>query len=123
MGIEINGIAQLMRRLDRISSTATEAAIMAGIQKGALRVETDAKRNLTINDSVDTGTLRTSIISKPYPSTLSATVGSNVEYAPYVELGTQYQGAKPYLSPALRDNRDNIKQDIINALQQAIRGL
>ena len=119
MGIEIRGIAQLMNRLNRISSSATKEAVMAGIEKGCLRVERDAK----INSPVDTGILRASITHKLDPSTLSATVGSNVEYATAVELGTQYQSAQPYLSPALRDNRDNIKQDVANALQQAIRGL
>ena len=123
MGIEINGIAQLMKKLNKISSTATKEAVMSGIEKGCLRVERDAKINLTKNDSVISGILRASITHKLDPSTLSATVGSNVEYAPYVELGTQYQGAKPYLYPALRDNRDNIKQDVANALQQAIRRL
>ncbi len=32
---------------------------------------------------------------------LSAKVGTNVEYAPYVELGTRYMRAQPYLVPAL----------------------
>lgn len=119
MGIEINGIAQLMRRLDRISSTSTADAIMSGIEKSCLRVERDAK----INCPVDTGILRASITHKLDPSTLSATVGTNVEYAAAQEFGTQYQGAQAYLYPALRDNRDSIKQDIINALQGALRGL
>lgn len=33
---------------------------------------------------------------------LSAKVGTNVEYAPFVELGTRYMRAQPYLVPALR---------------------
>ena len=119
MGIEIQGIPQLMRRLNQMSSTATTDAIMSGIEKGCLRVERDAK----INCPVDTGILRASITHILDPSTLSATVGSNVEYAAAVELGTQYQGAKSYLYPAIRDNRDNIKQDIVSALQEALRGL
>ena len=32
---------------------------------------------------------------------LSAKVGTNVEYAPFVELGTRYMRAQPYLVPAL----------------------
>ena len=116
MGAEINGIAQLMKRLDKISSTATTKAVMAGVEKGCLRVERDAKEN----SPHDTGILRASITHKLDPSTLSATVGTNIEYAAVQELGGQHQSAHPYLYPALRDNKDNIKQDIAKALKEAI---
>ena len=119
MGIEINGIAQLMKKLDKISSTATTEAVMKGVEKGCLRVEKDAK----LKSPVDTGILRASITHKLEPSTLSATVGSTIEYAAIQEFGGQHQDAHPFLYPALRDNRDNIKQDIISALQGALRGL
>lgn len=116
MGIEIKGIPQLMKKLNNLVS---EEAIMKGIQKGVLRVEGDAK-NLC---PVDTGALRASITHNLEPSTMSGTVGTIIDYAPYVELGTRYQGAQPYLCPALRNNIDSIKQDIINALKEALRGL
>jgi HK97 gp10 family phage protein len=37
-------------------------------------------------------------------------VGTNVEYAPYVEAGTSRQTAKPFLKPAGDENRDRILQ-------------
>lgn len=49
---------------------------------------------------VDTGRLRASI-GVDQSSDGSVTVGSNVEYAIYVEAGTRYQRAQPYLRPAL----------------------
>ena len=119
MSMKINGIAQLMKKLDKINSLATAGAVMKGIQKSCLRVEKDAKKNCP----VDTGILRASITHKLEPSTLSATVGSNVEYAATVEMGTQHKGSHAYLYPALRNNRDNIKQDITSALRDALRGL
>jgi len=33
-----------------------------------------------------------------------------MEYAPYVELGTEKQRAQPFLRPALFDNEENIKR-------------
>lgn len=90
--------------------------------------ESEAKRNLTKNKSVDTGLLRNSITyarggkpanisgysadrgegsgsysgSAPSDSKDQCTVyiGTNVEYAPYVELGTSRSVEKPYLRPA-----------------------
>lgn len=39
-------------------------------------------------------------------------VGTNVEYAPYQELGTKFMGARPFLRPAFENNQDEIKQII-----------
>lgn len=52
---------------------------------------------------VDTGRLRSSIRSVPGRDAQGpyVDVGTNVEYAPDVEYGTQHQQAQPYLRPAL----------------------
>lgn len=47
---------------------------------------------------VDTGNLRNSISHAA--SGDSAYIGTNVEYAPYVEFGTRKMAAQPYLKPA-----------------------
>jgi hypothetical protein len=48
---------------------------------------------------VDTGRLRDSLEHEVIGNTLR--VGTNVEYAVYVEEGTRYMDAEPYLRPAL----------------------
>lgn len=47
---------------------------------------------------VDTGNLRNSITHTSDGK--AAYIGTNVEYAPYVELGTRRMAAQPYLKPA-----------------------
>lgn len=63
------------------------------------RIEAAAKRNCP----VDTGRLRSSITHEMLSGggSLIGRVGSNVEYAAYVELGTSRMAARPYLRPAL----------------------
>ena len=56
---------------------------------------------------VRTGNLRNSITHAHDEDT--AIVGTNVEYAPYVELGTTRQKAKPYLVPAVKNNLSEYK--------------
>lgn len=52
---------------------------------------------------VDTGRLRGSITHEvSYPS---VQIGTNVEYASYVELGTSRQSAQPYLVPAGKNHQ------------------
>lgn len=59
---------------------------------------------------VDTGNLRNSIgRSDVHDNQID--VGTNVEYAINVELGTYKQGAQPYLGPALKG-----KQEAISAI-------
>lgn len=52
------------------------------------------------------GTLRSSLTWEIVAeSGLSAKVGTNVYYGPFVELGTRYMRAQPYLRPALSEAR------------------
>ena len=60
-----------------------------------LMVQNEARRLAP----VDTGRLRASITVKRTPD--GVTVGTNVEYAPYVEYGTRHMAAQPYLRPAV----------------------
>ena len=77
---------------------------------------------------VDTGNLRNSISNKVQSDEKAAYIGTNIEYAPYVELGTGsfYQGgtpsipgqkAQPYLKPAVADHADEYKQIIKDVLK------
>lgn len=52
---------------------------------------------------VDTGNLRNSITHRQEGNDTEV-IGTNVEYAPYVELGTRNMKAQPYLRPAAADH-------------------
>ena len=73
--------------------------IAKDLQRRALQVDRAAKRLCP----VDTGRLRSSITNElgADGQGLMASVGTNVEYAPYVELGTSNMAAQPFLLPAL----------------------
>ena len=46
-------------------------------------------------------------------------VGSNVEYAPYVELGTSKQTAQPFLKPAVQDFKEEYRTIIKKNMENA----
>lgn len=52
---------------------------------------------------VDTGNLRNSITHQQMDESTEA-IGTAVEYAPFVELGTRRQRAQPYLKPAAENH-------------------
>lgn len=63
---------------------------------------------------VDTGNLRDSIKYRVDESEAAVIIGTNVEYAPYVEFGTAKMQAQPYLRPAVIENKEQIMK-ILNA--------
>lgn len=67
---------------------------------------------------VDTGRLRNSITHQQYDEHTEV-VGTNVEYAPYVELGTHRQAAKPYLRPAAENHTAEYKRIIEVVMSEA----
>jgi HK97 gp10 family phage protein len=74
--------------------------IEAALTAIGMTAETYAKKECP----VDTGRLRNSITHAVDMSEQAAIIGSNVEYAAYVELGTSRQKAKPYLRPAAENH-------------------
>ena len=58
---------------------------------------------------VDTGNLRNSITHAEEIKEKATYVGTNVEYAPFVELGTSRSRAQPYLRPAATEHTTTYK--------------
>jgi len=79
--------------------------VSANLKTATLLVERDAK----ILCPVKTGTLKRSITHE-FISDTKAQVGTNVEYAPFVELGTSKWAGKPFLRPALAKNLKAIRR-------------
>lgn len=82
----------------------THGAMAKEMKKKGIRVARTAKRLAP----VDTGRLRSSIAEElsGTESLIIERVGSDVNYAAFVELGTSRSRAKPYLRPALANELD-----------------
>lgn len=90
---------------------ALNEAERRALEKVGMFVESEAQENAP----VDTGRLRNSITHEVEGR--YAVIGTPVEYAPHVELGTSRSKAQPYLRPAIEENRDTIKQIITDELK------
>ena len=131
----VNTLVVRLKNLEKID-------VNKALTESCLLVESDAKQLVP----VDTGRLKSSIQSKVEGDT--GTVGTNVEYAPYVEFGTglysslgngrtqvpwRYQDAKgqwhttsgnqpqPFLGPALNMNKDKIKKIFRKAIKEVMK--
>ena len=91
--LELKGLREEQARMTQIVADLHGAPMLEGMRNATLLVTRDAK----CFAPVDTGRLRASItpeVRVSGPTTLQGIVGSNVTYAPFVELGT-----KPHWPP------------------------
>jgi len=66
---------------------------------------------------VKTGHLRSSIYAKI--SEWVAEIGAEATYAMFIELGTRYMQAQPYLYPAIQEHLPELERIILDALDAA----
>lgn len=57
----------------------------------------------------DTGRLRNSVTYEVDKQALTVKIGTNVEYAPFLELGTLHMDERPFLIPTAEDMRDDVR--------------
>lgn len=89
-----------------------DSAIGAALEEIGLLAENYAARKCP----VDTGNLRGSITYEVDAGDNAVYIGTNVEYAPYVELGTSRQKAQPFLRPAASEHGAQYRQVLKKAL-------
>ena len=103
------------RELENKIKMATEIA--------ARHVETDGKRRIAEWPAVDTGATMNSINARPDGiEGLSWKIGPSTEYSPFIEYGTVYMRARPFMTPALESESPRFVEamrQIINELDRA----
>lgn len=96
--VEITDNSQLFK-------DAKDEAVNRALEAMGLQAEGYAK----LLCPVDTGRLRSSITHQQEGKGVEV-IGTNVEYATYVEMGTQRTKAQPYIRPAAEDHVSEYKE-------------
>lgn len=108
---KLEGVADLEKALD--SEKKIKAADMA-VKKNAAKMQQDAMREVPVK----TGYLKASIGAGMTVSHMYAKLEPFAHYAAYVELGTRFMDAHPYLRPAWL----NASQQLVDDLHRIIGG-
>lgn len=114
--VTIKGQAELATRLKRLANKASKNQIEAALSAGALVIQNQAK----VNAPVRTGTLRRSVTHEVEAGNGEgqARIGTNIEYAPYVEFGTSRRPPNPFLRNAYDSRIGDAKAEIAAALEK-----
>ena len=146
MTITVTGVNELKRKLKSLG-LSMEDAVFGGVILTANDIRTDAVKSIQQQSqgnqvqrsrqgggtythtaaakgnapNTDTGKLVTSIAVEPNRGGVFALVGSNLDYAGFLEFGTSKMDARPWLEPALRNNADNLQRNIDAAADALIQ--
>lgn len=126
--IVIENLEQVIEVLTKHLEGAAAAA-MGAVNVTALLVETETKKRCPVGTPESTGKpgyvggrLRSSYHTTPAsdPDNIEATVGTDVEYSGYVELGTYKMAARPHLYPAFIQETAKLEDRLTAALNKAL---
>lgn len=103
--IKFEGIAKLNKGLKKRMDMS---AVKTAVKKNGSDMQKKAQRNAP----VDTGNLKNNIGLEISDGGMTATVEPTAEYAPYVELGTRFMEAQPFLKPAFEEQKKQLEKDL-----------
>lgn len=111
----------MIRLQIKVDKSLSKALIKAGLE---VKVRTTVLRNASEMQTkaqklaaVDTGFMKRSIGLTQGGGGLNIKVSPTAEYAPYVEYGTRYQAAQPFMRPAFQQQEKKFKSDVDKLLK------
>ena len=111
-------IAGLERTKARIHAALDTAAAEQVVKAYAAKLQQEAMRKAP----VDTGNLKRSIMLNIAEDGMEATVTATAEYAAYVEYGTRFMNAQPYMKPAAEMIRPEFQEAMKHAVKKQAGG-
>lgn len=103
--IKIVGMQKLQKKLKK---NVNMDDVKRVVRHNGAEMQEKAQRNAP----VDTGHLKRSIGLEITDGGMSTEVEPTAEYAPYVELGTRFMEAQPYLKPAFDEQKEKFEKDM-----------
>lgn len=104
-GISLVGMEKLVVKLQK---NMQKEAVKTVVKKNGSRLQESAQEKAP----VDTGTLKRSITLDLKDAGMTAESEATAEYAGYVEYGTRFMSAQPYMRPALKEVGAKFKSDM-----------
>ncbi|WP_055078771.1 HK97-gp10 family putative phage morphogenesis protein [Lagierella massiliensis] len=118
MKVEFKGLEKIIKDM----ATVTEVAIKSEMAK-AVRVSTsECQQHAKSIVPVDTGDLKKSIGINIYHDGLIGEVEPTMDYRVYVEYGTRFMAAQPYMRPSFYKQEPIFKKDMEKIVKKYTKG-
>lgn len=108
-GIKITGIEKLQKQLKQ---NKTLDSVKRVVRKNGSDLQKKIQRNAEFKKGYQTGTTKGSVALEISDGGMTAESGPTTEYSPYLEYGTRFMDAQPFVKPALEEQERKFKSDM-----------
>lgn len=109
MNIKVEGLAELQAKLkDNVRMDDVKKVVRHNGQQMTEKMI----KNADFKRGYATGQTKRSITLEIENGGFDATVGPETEYSPYVEYGTRFMDAQPFVRPAFNEQKEKFKSDM-----------
>ena len=102
--------------LDKLQKALKENVTLDDVKRVVKHHGSELQRNMQgkadFKKGYQTGTTKRSIGLEIKDSGLTAEVGPETDYSPYVEYGTRFMEAQPFVRPAFEEQKPKFKSDM-----------
>ena len=107
--ITITGLDSLQKKLkDNIKMTDVQRVV----KHNGSQLQRNMMQKADFSQGYQTGTTKRSIGLELQDGNMTASVGPETEYSPYLEYGTRFMTAQPFVRPAFDEQKEKFKSDM-----------
>ena len=109
MSIKIDGLEELERAL---KDNVTMDDVKKVVETNGSQLQRKIQKNADFDKGYQTGTTKRSVSLEIKDGGFTAESGPETEYSPYVEYGTRFMNAQPFVRPAYNEQKEKFKRDL-----------
>ena len=107
--LSVSGLDELEKKL---KSNATLDDVKKVVRENGKELQRKIQRNADFDKGYQTGTTKRSVDLDITDGGFTAESGPTTEYSPYLEFGTRFMDAQPFIKPALEEQEKEFKKDM-----------
>lgn len=109
MKIKIEGLEELQKVL---KSKVTLDDVKTVVRKNGAQLQQKIQRNADFKMGYQTGQTKRSVTLQIADAGLTAISGPTTDYSPYLEYGTRFMDAQPFVRPGLEEQARTFRKDM-----------
>ena len=102
----------LEKREKKLKKNITLDDVKRVVRNNGSQLQSKMQGNADFKKGYQTGTTKRSIGLEIQDGGFTAEVGPETEYSPYLEYGTRFMEAQPFIKPAHEEQKQKFKQDM-----------
>lgn len=108
-GLKIEGLDKLQKAL---KDNFTLDDVKKVVKHNGQQLQDKIQRNANFTKGYATGQTKNSVDLQIKDGGMTADSGPTTEYSPYLEYGTRFMEAQPFVKPALKEQEKQFKSDM-----------